>query len=526
MSSDSSVAIVGGGPCGLMTALLLARAGVRCVIFEKKPGISTHPKAMGISRRTAEIFRHLGLLENLASGSLAEETPFLTIWSKSLVGEELGRVPFAKDSAEFSPCSKLHSPQTWTERVLLDALAAEPLAEIKFASEVAGIEMRPDDVRLILPGGKALTFPWLVAADGAGSAIRRQLQVGTVGPGEMGHFLNVMFRARYGAHLGDRKAILYPVLSSEYFEHFVAVDGKDLWLMHHFLQPGEQPGDFPPERLREIIVKASGLPAEPVEVLSIMPWVMSPKVAEVFRIGRVLLVGDAASRLSPAGGLGLNTGVQAAHNLAWKLAKVIERKAGPAILDTYQEERRGAALWTMQNTNRNSEEIFEIVAKALENDWEAVRNLIAGSRRIGSGLGQDLGISYARGAFVADNSELAVVKDPINDYQPAARPGSRAPHLWIDRHGAKLSTLDLFGGKMVLLAGAAYPSIRLNPEEVIVFQNGKDFVAHEFERLYGIAENGAVLVRPDGYVGARWKEVEQNFPDQFASALAAILRAS
>ena len=257
-----------------------------------------------------------------------------------------------------------------------------------------------------------------------------------------------------------------------------------------------------------------------------MPWVMSPKVAEVFRIGRVLLVGDAASRLSPAGGLGLNTGVQAAHNLAWKLAKVIERKAGPAILDTYQEERRGAALWTMQNTNRNSEEIFEIVAKALENDWEAVRNLIAGSRRIGSGLGQDLGISYASGAFVADNSELAVVKDPINDYQPAARPGSRAPHLWIDRHGAKLSTLDLFGGKMVLLAGAAYPSIRLNPEEVIVFQNGKDFVAHEFERLYGIAENGAVLVRPDGYVGARWKEVEQNFPDQFASALAAILRAS
>jgi len=525
MSSDESVAIVGGGPCGLMTALLLARAGIRCVVFEKKPGISTHPKAMGISRRTAEIFRHLGLLENLANGSLAEGTPYLAIWSKSLVGEELGRVPVAQVSDEFSPCSKLHCPQTWTERVLLEALAAEPLAEIRFEHEVAGIEMGSDDARLILAGHDALTFSWVVAADGAGSAIRRQLKVGTVGPGEMGHFLNVMFRARYGAHLGDRKAILYPVLSTEYFEHFVAVDGQDLWLMHHFLQPGEQLADFPAERLQEMVVKASGLPLEPVEILSVMPWVMSPKVAELFRIGRVLLVGDAASRLSPAGGLGLNTGVQAAHNLAWKLAMVVKRKAGPSILDTYQEERQGAALWTMQNTNRNSEEIFAIVAKALENDWEAVRNLIAGSRRIGTGLGQDLGISYSRGAFVPDESELPSAKDPINDYQPSARPGSRAPHLWIDRHGAKLSTLDLFGGQIVLLAGTAYPSINLDAKEVITFQNGKDFIADEFERLYGIAEDGAVLVRPDGYVGARWRRTQQNFPDQFALALAVILRA-
>src|SRR6478672_9239981 len=156
MSSEESVAIVGGGPCGLMTALLLARAGIRCVVFEKKPGISTHPKAMGISRRTAEIFRHLGLLENLASGSLAEGTPYLAIWSKSLVGEELGRVPVTQDHDEFSPCSKLHCPQTWTERVLLEALAAEPLAEIRFEHEVAGIEMGSDDARLILAAHDAL----------------------------------------------------------------------------------------------------------------------------------------------------------------------------------------------------------------------------------------------------------------------------------------------------------------------------------------------------------------------------------
>jgi putative polyketide hydroxylase len=359
MNSDASVAIVGGGPCGLMTALLLARAGIRCVVFEKKPGISTHPKAMGVSRRTSEIYRQLGLLEVIRKGSLAGDGRFLSIWSKSLVGEELGRVPYADVSSEFTPCIGLHCPQTWTEKVLLNAVAVEPLAEVKFNCEVLNIQPQRNLVRLSLPAGQTSDASWLVAADGAGSAVRHQLGIETDGPGDMGHFLNVLFRANYGSHLQERPAILYPTVSSEYFEFFAAVNGSDLWLMHHFLQPGEKPEDYPALRLQALIREASGLPAEPVEVLSIMPWVMSPKVARRYRIGRVLLVGDAAARLSPAGGLGLNTGLQSAHNLAWKLACVLAARAGDSLLDTYQEERRDAAFWTMQNTNRNFDEIFE-----------------------------------------------------------------------------------------------------------------------------------------------------------------------
>jgi putative polyketide hydroxylase len=435
MNSDISVAIVGGGPCGLLTALLLARTGVRCTVFEKRSGISTHPKAMGLSRRTCEIFRQLGLLEEITSGSMPDDYRFLSIWAKSLVGEELGRVPFVEVSNEFSPCSRLHCPQTWTEKVLLDAVSQEPLAEIRFNCEVVNVEPEPSQVRLCVSGNESLTFGWLVAADGAGSAVRHQLHVETAGPGDMGHFLNVMFRANYGPHLRDRRAILYPALSSEYFEHFVAVNGADLWLMHHFLQPGERVQDYTFERMQPIVAKASGLPDEPVEVLSIMPWVMSPKVAALFRIGRVLLVGDAAARLSPAGGLGLNTGLQAAHNLAWKLAFVVLGHAADSLLDTYQEERRGAAFWTMQNTNRNSDEIFAVVASAGENDWDKVRTLIANSRRAGAGLGQDLGVAYPTGAFVPDDSDLPAVKDPVNDYRPAARPGSRAPIFGLSNQG-------------------------------------------------------------------------------------------
>jgi putative polyketide hydroxylase len=303
--------------------------------------------------------------------------------------------------------------------------------------------------------------------------------------------------------------------------------------MHHFLQPGEEPKDFPASRLQAMIRDASGLPAEPVEVLSVMPWVMSPKVARRYRIGRIFLVGDAAARLSPAGGLGLNTGLQSAHNLAWKLAYVINGEAEDSLLDTYQEERRDTALWTMENTNRNADEIFSVVASAMENNWDKVRDLIAQSRRRGAGLGQDLGIAYSRGAFLPDGSEPLPVVDPINDYKPSGRPGSRAPHLWIERQGTNLSTLDLLGTQFVLLTGKDYHPAELEKTSnaagacpIVILQDGRDFASDGFEELYGISSGGAVLVRPDGYIGARWTKPSPNFSDQFQSAFTPILRST
>ena len=115
--------------------------------------------------------------------------------------------------------------------------------------------------------------------------------------------------------------------------------------------------------------------------------------------------------------------------------------------------------------------------------------------------------------------------DPINDNKPSARPGSRAPHLWIEQQGVELSTLDLVGGKFVLLAGRDYRPVTLATDSVAVLRNGRDFVAGRFEELYGISPNGAVLVRPDGYVAARWAQLPKEFPGQFRSAFTSIIRA-
>ncbi len=521
---DFQVGIVGGGPCGMMTALLLARQGVKCVVFERKPGISTHPKAMGVSRRTAEIYRQLGLLGEIEKGSLSREGRWLANWAKSLVGEELGRVPITELHSPLTPCTALHCPQTWVEKVLFEALKAEQRAEIRFESEVGKVEDLGEKVRLTLKSGATMEVPWLVAADGAGSAVRQQLGIETAGPGDMGHFINTMFRANYEPHLRDRPMVLYNVLSEEFFEGFVSVNGKDVFLMHHFLEPGETVEQFPKERLVKMIKRASGLPDEPVEVLSISPWVMSPKVAKEFRKRRVLLTGDASARVSPAGGLGLNTGLQSAHNLAWKLALVAQGKAGDELLNTYTEERQGVGMRIMQSSNKNAEEMYNIIVKGRSGEWEAVRDMIGKSRRAGSGLGQDLGVAYEVGALVPDGTQAPEVKDPLNDYVPTARPGARAPHVWIELGDRKkVSTLDWFGTGFCLVVGSTKTGWPEAADEAGVRSISVPEEAKQFFEVYEIEAGGAVLVRPDGYVGARWKSFVEEPKGELQRALGSIL---
>lgn len=500
------VGIVGAGPCGLLAALLLARRGVTVVVFDRKPALLDHPRATGISRRTAEIFEQLGLREAMQRNDMSPPEYSLAIWSESLSGTEYGRVPLPSPVPDIAPYSSFHCPQTTTERVLLDAVRKEPAADVRFGHTVESFTDHGDSVRVKLhspDGVREIECRYLIGADGAGSPVRRALGIDGVGPGDLGHFINTFFRASYGPHLEGRRAILQNLLRSDSFEIFVAVNGDDLWLMHHFLQPGETAADYPPERLAEIIREVSGLPDVPVEVLGVTQWVMSPKVATQFRKGRVFLTGDASARLSPAAGLGMNTGLQSAHNLAWKIAAVL-CGAPESLLESYEVERRGHVMRTFEMSNDFGSEVWEILEAGFGGDFDRVRDLVTHSRRAGTGLGIDLGFQYERGAFVADG-RAAVSPDP-DVYEPSAEPGRRAPHAWIERNGRRMSTLHLFGDGFVLFVAGDEPAWR-DAAASVTLPTGFALEIVPLESAaaatYGIGGNGAVLVRPDGVVGWR-----------------------
>lgn len=495
------VAIVGGGPVGLLSALLLARSGVECILFERHSGVLNHPKAMALTGRTVEIFRSLGLEPSVLAGSLDMNGRALAIWCRNLVGETWGTIPLAGDTDEAPMDGSLHCPQTVTEKTLLDALEKEPLASILFDHEVMDCAEHADgrihlSVRRASSSAIPFTFHsrYLIAADGAASPIRRSLNIQAEGPGDQGHFLNVFFRASYGKHLQHRRAVLYHALDEGRFESLVAVNGDDLWLMHHFLMPGESPADFTHERLAQMVTEASGLPHEPVEILGVSPWVMSPKVAHRFQSGRYYLVGDASARLSPTGGLGMNTGLQGSHNLIWKLASVLNG-APESVLESYEHERRPVALAAFQTADEFRKEVFETIEAGITGDFQRVKSLVASSLRT-ENPGSKIGSRYDSGAWVPDEF--------------GGTGGLLAPiHVTVDDEVFPITRW--MGYQWVLIvAGAssawqtAADQIQTYLGSIIVRQIGGIEGAGDTEGVflesYHLKPGGALLVRPDGFV--------------------------
>jgi hypothetical protein len=297
-----------------------------------------------------------------------------------------------------------------------------------------------------------------------------------------------------------------------------------------YLDPGDRPESFTTAVAQDLVRRAAGVPDLEPEILSVGFWTMSAQIAGRFREGRVLLVGDAAHRTTPAGGLGMNTDLQSAHNLIWKLVAVLNGTASERLLDTYEAERRPVATLNTEASKEGAEQVFDVAAAAARGDFDAIRAWVAGMRHHSeSRLGQDLGYTYETGAIVPDGTPPVARADPIADYAPNARPGARAPHLWLERDGQHLSSLDLFYTAFVVLTGPTADPWRaaaaaIGRQDRIPLQvhgvgasAAADLVdpAGTFLDLYGIEDNGAVLVRPDGFVA--WRQ--PSLPSRPAAAL-------
>jgi putative polyketide hydroxylase len=497
------VLIVGGGPVGLAASFLLSRQGVASLLVERHPGTAIHPKARGINARTMEMFRQQGVEDQVRAAGLPPHHTGLIVWAKTLAGEEIERrVPWraSTQSAAVSPVRNCLCAQDDLEPVLRSYAEKQPLGQLRFNTELESFDQDDRGVIATLVDtttGKReeIWAQYLIAADGAQSRVRRALAVEMLGEEDVYDSVNILFNADLRPWTAHRPAALYFIENPHFRATFLTINAHDRWgfLVNSLKAYGYSAADFTPERSVELVRSAAGVADLPVKVLGVAPWTASAHVAEQYRHGRVFLAGDAAHEMPPTGGFGLNTGVQDVHNLAWKIALVLRGLASDTLLDSYHDERQplGRAITEQSLTN------------AISMGRLAKDNTAAGARpEYLNEQGMIFGANYTSAAVVPDGTPPTPVANPVTDYVPAARPGGRAPHVWLEKNGGKISTIDLVGNGFVLLAGAKGAAWRASTAGGLPI---KSHVVedHAFAEAYGIEAGGAVLVRPDGYVAWR-----------------------
>lgn len=466
-SRDLPILIAGGGTVGLAAAVMCAGHGLSVTVVEQQASPAIHPRAGSLGPRTMEILRELGLADDVRAAGGAAAAGAGRVRAETLVAADLPNRPAAPMAAigdasrPFSPEGGAICGQDRLDALLLRAARARGV-EVRFGIRLRDLTQRDACVMATLESTasgacETMAAAYLIAADGAGSDTRRQLGIPVTGPGRLGaRMINVLFQADLRRLVGDRTAAVVDITHPQAPGLLLSAGTDDRWLFHIAPSSDTEAAStmdlaeaLAPERCRALIRLAVGLSDLPIEILGILPWTSAAQVADTFRQGRVFLAGDAAHVVPPLGAFGLNTGIADPHNLAWKLALVQRGAADPALLDTYDDERRPVARFTMHHALerlRNPELHFDHV----QLDSPIFR---ASRERLGVAhpLVVHLGYQYASSAIVEPRAQLPSLETLA--WNLDGSPGTRLPHAWVTRDGARLSTLDLVRGRFILLAG-------------------------------------------------------------------------
>ena len=450
------VVVAGAGPAGLVTAATLAGNGVGSLLVERNPGLSPLPRATAVSTRTMELLRSWGLEEEVRAGQL--DLTATGAWAaETLASPEgtelpLGVAGFAQ-AAVASPTTLAAVPQDHLEPVLLRS----GLAEVRFGTELAAVDQDADGMTVVLRepatgASRTVRAGHLVGADGAHSRVRSLLGIAMEGPDHLNEQLTVLFEAHLAEVVGGRRHGIYFIRHPEAAGVLVPNGAGDRWLYGRQWAPDrERLADYTDQRLAGLIRAAAGVADLPVQVVAKGTFSFAAQVADRYRMGRAFLVGDAAQRMTPRGGMGMNTAVAEGHDLGWKLAWVHHGWAGPDLLDTYEAE------------------------------WRPI-----GARRA------------ARSAVEHGEPDGAeALAEDLNH---------RLPHAWLSAaNGHPRSTLDLLGPGLTLLTGPSdqawtAAAATLDPPfplEVLALDP-------EAAEVVGTGPTGATLVRPDAQLIACW----------------------
>ena len=525
--TDVPVLIVGGGPVGLTTSIYLSLFGIESLLIERHPGTAILPKARGINARTMEMYRQLGLDAEIRAAGMPERFTGTILWSESLSGREIKRLHPGRGSAanaSLSAASNCGCSQDVFEPLLLRRAEAAGADRLRFGTDLVAWEASIDGVRATVRNASGedeeVRARYLVAADGARSKVRVQLGIERQGEHDVYDSINIHFRADLTRWVTDRPAALYLIEQPELRGTFLTINGSDRWgfLVTSLAHYGYTAAQFTPAFCTDIIRRAVGVKDVDVEVLGVSAWTASALVAERYRAGPIFLAGDAAHEMPPTGGFGLNTGVQDAQNLAWKLAAVLRGEAGDALLDTYDAERRPVGEIVTRTSLLNALSMGRTARQT---------QAVLPRKEFLNEIGLVFGARYVSDAVVPDGQAEAVGGD-VQEYVPSASPGCRAPHVWLERNGTRSSTVDLFGRDIVLLTapgGAPWrdAAARIDRPRIASTAIGGDIadVDGGWLGVYGLEADGAVLVRPDGHVA--WRS-RSSAADPFAVLRAAVDR--
>jgi putative polyketide hydroxylase len=427
----------------------------------------------------------------------------------------------AERIAQISPTNWSGCAQDDLEPILL-AEARQHGADVRFGSELTALAQDDAGVTATVldrasGASRQVHARYLIAADGVTSSVRGILGIERRGPGTLAHNVGIYFKADLRTLVQDRWFVLCFIENQDLRGLLLSVNNTDRWVLHVPYDPAETPADaFTPERCTELVRKAVGIADLPVEILSVLPWEVAAGVAETFRSGSVFLAGDAAHVVPPTGAFGMNTGIQDGHNLAWKLAAVLQGAADPSLLDTYDQERRTVVGLTVEHILKN--EMPRFAPDGPPPGRPGATGAPADATAVDE-LAVMLGYWYASPAS-AGRHDAAPTLDGLARSGPVldGREGARAPHVWLTCGTRHVSTLDLFGDRFVLMAGpdggawcrafqaaAAQRDLPLDAYRIASSSAGGDLTVEDdgWCRAYGLGEAGAVLVRPDGFVAWR-----------------------
>ena len=516
--------IVGAGAGGLATSALLAKHGIHSLLVEKRREVFVYPKARNLSFRSLEILRGLGLSDEVHA--VADHVSAMTVKpTLNSADEELAididAIFAGMDELSPEPTAQ-YCPQSRLEPILL-AETRRRGSEVRYGTELSSLDLDDAGATAVLrdrDSGESETVraDYVVAADGVHSLTRNSLGIGTSGYGALPIYVVFIYFqgpwTKYVSHLSDGDAM--QVKNAEVDGIFLVVeDDLGMFITTYFPGKGETADQFTPQRCREVLTKAIGERID-VDIIEVAAWQPYEQVANQFQCGRAFLVGDAAHTMPPFKAGGANTAIQSAHNLAWKLAAVLQGAAGPELLATYHAERHPVGRFAARQS------LTGPTAAVLPSGGDDRPQLPAEEES--SMFNLLIGYRYRSAAVVTD--ELAVDPEAVQLVEELrAQPGTRTPHAWVRHDGKRVSTLDLLGPEFTVLTGdqrwrAAATSASAALGILITMHCIGD---DAWAAVTGLAPEGALLVRPDDFVGWRADELPANPESELHQALSAIL---